>query len=292
MSTEVKIVAPRRNLKLLWKSHKFQIMKRKSPTEQTLKMLYLRSGNICAFPDCEHPIFDDNDLYVAQLCHIRAAQPNGPRFDPNQDEEDRRKADNLLLMCHRHHKVTDDTEKYTVEKMLKVKSNHEAQYKEEGRHLSSKMIRQIETEFEIYWERMSRQVVGISRDFEMPIYKLFTEVEEHFDRIMFYCDTCAKSDSDEVLLTDLKEFFNSANLDPKLVEGCFYGSEFQGRNWEFHEIGRPNFYFQFLLAFRQLRIKVTEELLRKEPDNKDLRTLLLSYHEQFESIYKRAYHTD
>ena len=267
-------------------------MIRRNPTEQTLKMLYLRSGNLCAFPECEHPIFDDNNLYVAQLCHIKAALPNGPRFDRGQSEEDRRNIDNLLLMCHRHHKVTDDTKKYTVEKMYEIKRKHEAQYSEEGRRVSRNMIRQIETEFEIYWERMSRHTPGIDRDFEMPIYKLFSEVENHFERIMFYCDTCAKSDSDETLKEDLKEFFRIASLDPQIVEDHFYGSEFQNRNWEFHEIGRPNFHFQFLLAFRQLRIKVTEELLRKEPDNGNLKNLLYTYQEQFERIYKSAYHSD
>ncbi len=79
----------------------------KPPSSETYKILYVRSGNECAFPGCNHPIFNDDGLYIAQLCHIKAANVGGHRYDENQTDEQRRAPENLLFMCHRHHKETD-----------------------------------------------------------------------------------------------------------------------------------------------------------------------------------------
>ena len=79
---------------------------RKPPSAETYKLLYVRSGNECAFPGCNHPIFNDDGLYIAQLCHIKAANVGGQRYDENQTDEQRRAPENLLFMCHRHHKET------------------------------------------------------------------------------------------------------------------------------------------------------------------------------------------
>lgn len=125
-------------------------MARKSPSAETYKVLYARSGNVCAFPSCDHPIFNDNGLYIAQLCHIKAANEGGPRFDMSQTDEERRSSDNLLFMCHRHHKETDNIKEYTIEKLVEIKDKHEKQYTEEGRSASKKMIEQIEAEAELF----------------------------------------------------------------------------------------------------------------------------------------------
>lgn len=90
----------------------------------------MKSGNVCAFPNCFHPIINSDGVYVAELCHIEAAQEGGQRFNAKQSNEDRRKFENLLLMCHRHHKETDDEEKYTVEKLKQIKRNHEAKFEQ------------------------------------------------------------------------------------------------------------------------------------------------------------------
>ena len=54
--------------------------------------------------------------------------PGGERFNPNMTNEDRRSFDNLMLMCHHHHVVTDDVERYNIEKLKEMKRNHEAKY--------------------------------------------------------------------------------------------------------------------------------------------------------------------
>ena len=105
-----------------------KMVKRLTPKPEVLRELYLKSGNVCAFPGCFHPIVDTNGIYVAQLCHIEAASEGGQRFNPKQTNEQRRQFENLLLMCHRHHKETDDVTRFSVEKLKTIKKQHEAKF--------------------------------------------------------------------------------------------------------------------------------------------------------------------
>jgi hypothetical protein len=67
---------------------------------------------------------------VGEICHIRAASPSGPRYDPQQTIVQRHSYDNLLLLCANHHTtIDDDPEAYTVERLIKMKSDHEAKMK-------------------------------------------------------------------------------------------------------------------------------------------------------------------
>ena len=78
---------------------------------ETIKALLARSGNQCAFSNCVHPIFNDNNLFVSQLCHIEAISPEGPRYNPDATAEKVNSYSNLLFLCYRHHKETDDATK-------------------------------------------------------------------------------------------------------------------------------------------------------------------------------------
>lgn len=102
--------------------------KRLTPTKNVLRELYLKSGNQCAFPNCVQPIINKDGVFVAELCHIEAALPGGERFNPAQTNEQRRAFENLLLLCHRHHKVTDDVELYPVKRMREIKESHEIRF--------------------------------------------------------------------------------------------------------------------------------------------------------------------
>jgi hypothetical protein len=67
----------------------------------------------------------EGDSIIGEICHIRAASPNGPRHDAEQSTVDRHAYDNLILLCAKHHKVVDDDpEVYTVERLIKMKADH------------------------------------------------------------------------------------------------------------------------------------------------------------------------
>lgn len=67
-------------------------------------------------------------VFIGQVCHIEAAEPGGPRFNEKSNNEERRNVRNLMLMCHGHHKVTDDEEKYPTWKMSELKRQHELHF--------------------------------------------------------------------------------------------------------------------------------------------------------------------
>ena len=96
------------------------------PTQATIKKLFAKSGNRCAFPRCSSALVQGSSI-VGEICHIRAASPNGPRYDPQQNSASRHSYENLILLCANHHTVVDsDPEAYTVARLLKMKSDHES----------------------------------------------------------------------------------------------------------------------------------------------------------------------
>lgn len=98
----------------------------KAPSLATLKTLFARSRNRCAFPNCTTPLIEETDTVTAEICHIRAQNSRGPRYDKNQTPEERQSAANLILMCGRHHKIIDtETRKYSAGVLLKIKREHE-----------------------------------------------------------------------------------------------------------------------------------------------------------------------
>lgn len=74
----------------------------------------------------DHP--DDPEALVGEEAHIISRSRNGPRgtattADPSMDLDG---YDNRILLCRVHHRVVDEQQhKYTVEKLLKIKSRHE-----------------------------------------------------------------------------------------------------------------------------------------------------------------------
>lgn len=94
--------------------------------KEALRDLAILSKNKCAFPGCSRPILNLNGVYVAELCHVEAEEPGGQRYNQLQTDEERRDPDNLLFLCHEHHKETDDVARYPAEALRSIKQAHEA----------------------------------------------------------------------------------------------------------------------------------------------------------------------
>ncbi|MDO6674313.1 hypothetical protein Q4517_01960 [Tenacibaculum sp. 1_MG-2023] len=103
---------------------------------KTHKLIWGRSGNMCAFPDCKKQLVidetsTDDPSVIGQEAHIVAKKENGPRGQHPLELEKRDKYDNLILLCSVHHKLIDDQEnEYTVEKLHDFKNKHETWVKE------------------------------------------------------------------------------------------------------------------------------------------------------------------
>jgi len=102
-------------------------MARLAPKPDVVKMLLAWSGNRCAFPGCNHIVINEFGKFVAEVCHIEGVK--GERFNPNQSDEERRDASNLIILCHQHHVETDDVISYPVDRMKDMKAQHEGRFK-------------------------------------------------------------------------------------------------------------------------------------------------------------------
>lgn len=97
-----------------------------SPTERTIKRLFALSRNRCAYPKCGTPIVHESGAITGDVCHIKAASPGGPRFDPGQTDTERHAFENLVLMCKVHHQVVDrNPVRFTVDLLKDMKDIQE-----------------------------------------------------------------------------------------------------------------------------------------------------------------------
>ena len=97
----------------------------------TLRRLDTLSGNQCAWPGCTKKLIaEDEKSIVSKICHIEAVNKEGPRYNPQMDDDDRRHFNNLILLCDEHHTIIDNIEnekKYPVELLKEWKRNHESE---------------------------------------------------------------------------------------------------------------------------------------------------------------------
>jgi len=99
----------------------------------TKNKLAQRAGGRCSFPGCDKLCWiagtEPNKVSsIGIAAHIKAASPDGPRYDLNQTTEQRKDITNGIFLCQNHAKMIDDDEiKYPVEKLIEWKKKHENQ---------------------------------------------------------------------------------------------------------------------------------------------------------------------
>ena len=77
----------------------------------TVRRLDILSGNECSAPDCSNKLIArDGQTIVSKICHIEATSINGPRFNPDMTDDERRHFDNLILLCDECHSIIDNPE--------------------------------------------------------------------------------------------------------------------------------------------------------------------------------------
>lgn len=97
-----------------------------NPSLSTVKRLFALSNNKCTFSVCTSKISENADTITGDVCHIKAKNPKGPRYDSQQTEIERNSISNLILLCKRHHKIIDsNVDEYPVSKLVEMKTKHE-----------------------------------------------------------------------------------------------------------------------------------------------------------------------
>lgn len=106
-----------------------------------VKRLFAISKNECAYHNCEEKIVDEYGTVIGEICHIEAAEKGGERYNEFSDDEYRRSFDNLILLCSNHHKKTNNLKEYTVEKLKKIKAQHELQNRGSNYQVSDYVVK-------------------------------------------------------------------------------------------------------------------------------------------------------
>ena len=230
----------------------------------TIKALLARSGNECAHPDCSHPLFNDDNLFIAQLCHIEALSPKGPRYNPNTNIEQVNSYPNLLFMCYRHHKETDNTHLYPVETLIKIKENHESRFMGSNFSVSNEVIKDLLTEINDYWERIEyiNNNEHVAVDFKVDISTNADELE------------LTKSIRTRVA------FFND------IIDNL--SRDLKSDNFEMLCLAVPNTMTRINVLIDQLEIKILEMKLISEPSRVDLKKELDRLREEFKYTAKHT----
>ncbi|GAA2996473.1 hypothetical protein GCM10010519_31800 [Streptomyces lactacystinicus] len=91
-------------------------------------------------PECDSRIVDKHGNLIGQAAHIEAAEKGGERYNPDQDDEERRHYDNLVMLCYPCHVLTDDVIAYPVERLRQIKADHEARFANAGVRLQHALI--------------------------------------------------------------------------------------------------------------------------------------------------------
>ena len=63
-------------------------MKRSLINNKTKKELFAKSGNKCAFPDCQQELLVNGNTFLGEIAHIESYSSPGPRYNPANSEDE------------------------------------------------------------------------------------------------------------------------------------------------------------------------------------------------------------
>ncbi|WP_147402484.1 hypothetical protein [Aeromonas veronii] len=145
-------------------------------TEKTKKILQHRVGSRCSNPDCRCLTSGPNNnpekaTSIGVAAHITAAAENGPRYDEDLTQEERRSIFNGIWLCQNHAKLIDtDPKIYTVNLLQRWKAHSEelSRLELEGRELQPEQ--QYEGYFCPHCDTFSKKCVSVCLGCDADIY--------------------------------------------------------------------------------------------------------------------------
>ncbi len=272
---------------------------RKKPKKETLKKLFNSAGNQCAFPECSHPLIDEDDLFIGQICHIESPKEGGPRHNVQTTDDYKRSYENLILLCYRHHRKVDRfTTIYSIEALKGIKKIHE-ENNAGSYQIKEKVLDNIYAEINAYWNEIEdlNTTKHLIQDFAMKIntnldiqslhLECITSLE-YLENIMRDCDEYMDNNWDNIL-SFLKEYkINTTEIEQIL----YYKNPFISPLWESRKLGINNWLQKFKLDFLTLIIKSLEQELIQNPQNIRVQEYLDKLREDLKKVADNVCHAD
>lgn len=265
-------------------------MGRLTPKTNTLKALFAKSGNQCAFPGCDHPMINKKNQFIGQVCHIESALPGGERFNKESNDEFRRCYENLILLCYPHHIETNDENEFTVSVMNEMKKQHEEYDETSSYEVEETPLRKIEKDLDDYWSNVERlntidhaiPELALEIGGEREVLEIIENLNQSVSSISDVMSMLASSD--HAIEDEFKEFLRKKNIDPSIFADIpYYENPFINRNWEYHALASTNTIARISVDILVLEIKYLEQYVQSNTD-KELQERLSKAKEELESI--------
>lgn len=242
---------------------------RKKISNRVLRTLLARSGNQCAYTGCTHPIFNEHDQYVAELAHIEAYLPGGPRYNPLQSVEERNGIGNLMFLCHRHHIETDDTVRWPTLRLQKMKAAHDARFRESPFQVNTTQFSTFQKEMDKFWAETKKlheeehlgSDLKMDIDFSAPYSQLADEIKDSLQRLY------------------------------SLIAGCI-PKEKHLEYFDLFCLGMPNHESKILLNLQQMELMYLQEYLKSNEATPALLKRLEELKAQFKADAQSVGHAD
>lgn len=198
-------------------------------------------------------------------------------------DEERRAAENLIVMCHRHHKIIDcNPNKYTTEFCRKIKREHEAKFAMGVIGVDGEILESILAEELSYWsniesisqERTRHLEVAIEIETSKDLIRRIEIIRDNIAWIEDYQELTSGNHRD--LDKKISLFLQSIGCDSsKFDQVPYYENPFWQPQWEFDTIGLPNNLTEMRVRLLEMEVILLEEILRtgaaEEKDTERLR---------------------
>lgn len=270
-------------------------MARLSPTIETVRALFARSGNQCAFPGCIQPLVNHKNQFVGQVCHIEAAMPGGERYNLLQTDEQRRDYNNLLLMCYAHHIETDDVSEYPVARLLEIKTDHEKKFLKTDFKIDESELYKLMHDMEQFWADVERL-----NTYEHSFKELAIDVDAKASGLDILADANVACgyiqdllerfhESDLKLPDDFATYIQKKGINPEIFSDIsYYENPFEGRNWESHNLGARNWMMRLRISLVHIEVKYLEEYLKTNNNDSNAKRRLQEVMEILRDLAQHA----
>ncbi len=173
-----------------------------SISEKDLKLLWSRSGGMCAFPGCRQRLTVDistgyKSHVIGEQAHIVARSEYGPRGSSRFTPEERDSYANLILLCPTHHSLIDmNVDDFPPERLYKMKIDHESwiletlSLSEIAENTSDIIYANIVDSFTRClmiesWTNWTSELLFVSPSLPLETVELYRDLNEKFDKALW-----------------------------------------------------------------------------------------------------------
>lgn len=206
---------------------------------------------------------------MGQICHIEAANPGGQRFNPKSTDEERRSSANLLLLCYRHHKETDDVTEFDMSALRSMKRQHESKHGQKPFKVNEAFLHRLEAEMQSYWSGLqsAHEKLHVAPKFAVRL-SIGTTATDQFADVTKAVSRLSEilvgfADSDSALNEEIRSHLATLGYDLTAYDDVpYYTNPFFNRNWEMHALAANNTLTDLVVVLKQVEVRLLEEYVK------------------------------